>query len=443
MKRITLWAAALSACLLAVACSHTPAETDAPVAVAEAPPVAAETPDPASLPRVLMIGLDGLQTGMVDKWNAPNLQALAARGVQAEAMVPVMPTKTFVNFYSLATGLYPEHHGMVDNEPYDRALGEKFQRDTGPQDARWWGGEPIWITAEKQGLNASIMFWLGSEVEVEGLRPSRWTPYGHEKPYQDRVDEVLSWFDGPADAMPRFAAIYFDRVDTAGHYFGPDADETKAAVLEVDGYVGQLVDGLKARGLLENTTVIVVSDHGMVNIDDVRSVDIGGMLDLDKLVVPEFMGPWAGSGTPFITVYGEGDALDAAYATLKDLNPHIHVWKRGEMPANYHFDHPTRGPDLFVLADPGWSLQAKDMGGWRPLVAGTHGYDNLDPSMRATFIGAGPIFPTGETAAPFENVNVYLMAACALGLTPAKTDGDPAVAERVTEGRCPANRTGP
>ena len=66
MKRITVWAAALSACLLAVACSHTPAETDAPVAVAEAQPVAAETPDPASLPRVLMIGLDGLQTGIME-----------------------------------------------------------------------------------------------------------------------------------------------------------------------------------------------------------------------------------------------------------------------------------------------------------------------------------------------------------------------------------------
>jgi predicted AlkP superfamily pyrophosphatase or phosphodiesterase len=443
MKRITLWAAALSACFLAVACSPTPAETEAPVAVAEAQPVAAETPDPASLPRVLMIGLDGLQTDMVDKWNAPNLRALAARGVQAEAMVPVMPTKTFVNFYSLATGLYPEHHGMVDNAPYDRALDEQFQNDTGPQDARWWGGEPIWITAEKQGLNASIMFWLGSEVEIEGLRPSRWTPYEHEKPYQDRVDEVLSWFDGPADTMPRFAAVYFDRVDTAGHYFGPDSDKAKDAVLEVDGYVGQLIDGLKARGLLDNTTIIVVSDHGMVNIDEARSLDVGALLNLDQLVIPQFTGAWAGSGSPFLQIYGEGDALDAAYAALKDFNPHIHVWKRGEMPANYHFDHPTRGPDLFVLADPGWSLQAKDMGGWRPLVAATHGYDNLDPSMRATFIGAGPIFPEGEQAAPFENVNVYLMAACALGLIPAKTDGDPAVVERVTEGRCPANRTAP
>ena len=434
MKHVFGWAAALAACLIVAACAHRPA----PPADAAIEPAAEAAADPASLPRVLMIGIDGLNPDKLDKWDAPNLKALAARGVKAEAMRPVMPSMTFVNFYSLATGLYPEHHGMVANEPYDRVLGEKFDRATGPQDPRWWGGEPIWITAEKQGLNASILFWLGSEVEIDGVRPSRWTPYEHEKPYQDRVDEVLSWFDGPVETQPRFAAVYFDRVDTAGHYFGAEADETKAALKEVDGYVGQLVDGLKARGLLANTTVIVVSDHGMVAIDEERSLDIGSKLDLDQLIVPQFSGPYAGSGHPFIQVYGEGKPLEDAYNALKDFDPHVHVWKRGEMPAHYHFDHPTRGPDLFVLADPGWTLRAKDFAGWKPLIPGTHGYDNLDPSMQATFIGAGPIFPEGEVAAPFENVNVYLMAACALGLTPAKTDGDPKVVETITGGRCPA-----
>ena len=441
MKRFLSRAAAFAACLFAVACTHESTLPASPSAPQETADTAAT--DPASLPRVLMIGLDGLNPHRLDKWDAPNLKALAARGVKAEAMIPVMPTKTFVNFYSLATGLYPEHHGMVANEPYDRAYGEKFPRETGAQEARWWGGEPIWITAEKQGLPTAIMFWLGSEVANNGVRPSRWMAYEHEKPYQDRVDEVLGWFDGPAESWPRFTAVYFDRVDSAGHYFGPDADETKAALREVDGYVGQLVDGLKARGLLDNTTVIVVSDHGMVGIDEERSLDVGPLLDPDQLIVPQLMGAYAGSGHPFLQVYGEGDALEAAYQALKDFDPHVHVWKRGEMPAHYHFDHPTRGPDLFVLADPGWSLRAKDFAGWRALIPGAHGYDNLDPSMQASFIGAGPIFPKGETAAPFENVNVYLMAACALGLTPAQTDGDPEVVEQITGGRCPAAKQAP
>ena len=270
MRRIICWTAALAAGLFVAACS-----LQAPPPEAQnAPPAPVAETDPANLPRVLMIGIDGLNPDKLDQWDAPNIKALAARGVKVEAMIPAMPTKTFVNFYTLATGLYPEHHGMVDNEPWDRALGEKFPRATGAQEARWWGGEPIWITAEKQGLNASIMFWLGSEVAVDGIRPSRWRPYEHEKPYQERVDEVLSWYDSAPEYQPRFAAVYFDRVDTAGHYTGPDSDETKAALKEVDGYVGQLVDGLKARGLLEHTTVIVVSDHGMVSIDEDHAVEV-------------------------------------------------------------------------------------------------------------------------------------------------------------------------
>jgi alkaline phosphatase D len=345
---------------------------------------------------------------------------------------------TFVNFYSLATGLYPENHGMVANAPYDRETGDIFDRVTGPTESRWWQGEPIWITAEKQGLPTSIMFWLGSETTHDGMRPTRWTPYEHEKPYQDRVDEVLAWYDGPEAERPRFAAVYFDRVDTAGHYFGPEAPETMAAVEEVDGYVGQLVAGLAARGLLETTTIIVVADHGMAGIDPEGTIDVGQFIDLEALTVPQFAGAYGGSAHPFLQIYGEGEALEAAYEDLKDFHPNIHVWRRGEMPAHYHFDHPTRGPDLFVLADPPFTVRAANVGGWRPPIPGFHGYDNLHPLMAATFIGAGPIFPEGEVAAAFENVNVYLMIACALGITPAETDGDPEVVAQVTGGRCPA-----
>ena len=417
------------------ACSHTaPDEPQVPMAAVPA----AEEADPTQ--NVLLIGLDGLHPDMVARWETPNLKALAARGVNAEAMIPVMPSVTFVNFYSIATGLYPEKHGMVANNPYDAEADEIFDRVTGPTESRWWQGEPIWITAEKQGLSSSIMFWLGSETTHQGMRPTRWTPYEHEKPYQDRVDEVLAWYDGPEAMRPRFAAVYFDRVDTAGHYFGPDAPETEAAVAEVDGYVGQLVAGLEARGLLETTTIIVVADHGMAEIDAEKILDIGELIDHSQVTSPQFSGPYGGSAQPSVQLYGEGPALEAAYERLSEFHPNVHVWRRGEMPDHFRFDHPTRGPDLFVLADPPYTLRAANVGGWRPPIPGFHGYDSLNPMMQATFIGAGPIFPEGQTPAAFENVNVYLMIACALGIEPAETDGDPAVVERVTGGRCPAVR---
>jgi alkaline phosphatase D len=418
----------IAAGLLALgACQH----------AAPPPPAAPALAEAAPPQRVLLIGLDGFRPEMLG-WDAPNLAALAARGVRAEAMIPVMPSVTFVNFYSLATGLYPENHGMVANYPYDAEAKEHFQPATGPQEERWWQGEPIWVTAEKQGLKTAIMFWLGSEVPHDGVRPQVWTPYQHEKPYQERIDEVLAWYDVPDAARPRFAAVYFDRVDTVTHYTGPNSDAAKTAVTEVDAYVGQLIAGLEERGLTQTTTVLIVSDHGMAFTPPEQVIDVGEFIDLGQLVVTQFTGPYGGSGHPFLQIYGEGPALEAAYIGLSTASEHIRVYRRGAMPAHYHFDHPTRGPDLFAVAGPGWLMRSTNVGGWRAPIPGTHGYDNLHPTMAATFLAAGPIFPEGATAAPFENVNVYAMIACALGITPAETDGDPAVVERVTGGRCPA-----
>ena len=420
-----------AAALIALgACQSAPPAPASPAAPAEAAPV--------SSPRVLLIGLDGFRPEMLE-WNAPHLKALAARGVRAEAMIPVMPSVTFVNFYSLATGLYPENHGMVANYPYDAEAKEQFQQATGPTEERWWQGEPIWVTAEKQGLKTAIMFWLGSEVPHDGVRPSIWTPYQHEKPYQERIDEVLAWYDVPDAERPRFAAVYFDRVDTVTHYTGPNSAEAKAAVTEIDAYVGQLIDGLKARGLADSTTIIIVSDHGMAYTPPEQVLDVGEYIDLDQLVVTQFVGPYGGSGHPFLQIYGEGPALEAAYNGLTIASEHIRVYRAGAMPAHYHLDHPTRGPDLLAVADPGWLMRSVNVGGWRAPIPGNHGYDNLAPEMAATFLAAGPVFPEGAVAAPFENVNVYALIACALGIKPAETDGDPAVVAEITGGRCPAD----
>jgi hypothetical protein len=405
---------------------------------------AAPAPEAEAQPeRVLMIGLDGFRADFLDLYDAPNIEALAERGARAERMIPVMPSKTFVNFYSIATGLYPENHGMTENAPYDREARTGFVNPMSAQDPFWWQGEPIWITAENQGRSSAIMFWLGSEVEHDGVRPSIWTPYEHEKPYQERVDEVLAWYDAPSDDMPRLAAVYFDRVDSIAHRNGPENDAVAAAVAEVDGYVAQLVAGLEARGLLDTTNIIIVSDHGMAQLSDERIVAVDDWIDFEHVYSPQMEGRWGAGAQPYIFLFSEeGDeaAIDAAYDAINASgNEHVVAYKAGEMPSHYHLDHPTRGPDLLVVAEAGWSLVAPSLEqSPRRIIPGNHGYDNLDPVMGATFVAAGPRFDGVGDVAAFENVNVYLMIACALGLEPAETDGDPAEVARVTGGRCRA-----
>ena len=422
-----LFRALASLALLALAaCAHTPS-----------PPAASEEPI------VLMIGLDGLRFDAIDRWDAPNLRALAARGVRPDHMIPVMPSKTFTNFYSLATGLYPDRHGMISNAPYDRVFDAIYaNREGGAQDPRWWGGEPIWITAETQNIRSGTMFWPGSEIEHDGVRPSIWHAYVHEMPYEDRVAEVLSWFDASAGQRPRLATIYFDHVDTITHRAGPFTPEEGEAVARVDALVGALVEGLTRRGLIERTNIIIVSDHGMVPVSMERRIALDALADLDGVFIPEFAGRYGAGLEPLVMGYGDGEIVDRVYTALNGADDRISVYRRGAMPDAWHFDHPDRGPDLLVLAEPGWLLTLSDAdfsGPWPAGMHGAHGYDNRDESMGATFIGAGPIFPAGTRPAAFESVDVYLMIACALGLDPAPTDGDPAEVARITGGRCPAN----
>ena len=420
----------LPACLALVlaACSHLPALSPR-----------TETEDSI----VLMIGLDGLRYDALDRWDAPNMQALADRGVRAERMHPVMPSKTFVNFYSLATGLYPESHGMVSNSPWDQHHHRHFStREGSPQDPFWWDGEPIWITAERQDVRSHIMFWLGSEAPFDGDQASVWHPYQHDMPYDDRVAEVLSWFDAPADEQPRFGAVYFDHVDTVEHRAGPFTPEEGAAVAEVDRLVGNLVAGLEARGLLERTNIIIVSDHGMAPVSTERVIMIDEYSDLDGLFVEEFSGNYGPGLEPFLMAYGDEADVERAYAELQDVHPHLTAYRRQDMPSHWHFDYPGRGPDLFILADPEWLITRSDADLSNPYLAGLrgqHGYDNHAEQMGATFIGAGPVFPQGTRPEAFENVNVYGVIACALGLEPAETDGDPLVIEQITGGNCPAD----
>ena len=415
---------AVAACAIVSACASTDQRAGTVYAAADEP-------------IVLMIGVDGLTADALDLFDAPNMQALANRGVRPEGMVPVMPSVTFTNFYSLATGLYPEDHGMINNATFDRELNEGFVNPMSAQDSRWWAGEPIWITAERQRLPTSIMFWLGSEVEFAGDRPSRWTPYEHNKPYEERVEEVLAWFDGAQGESPRFAAVYFDLVDTIGHRTGANTPEVGEAVATIDGHIGDLVAGLEARGLLDRTNIIIVSDHGMATNPEENVIHFDEWVDLDTVYIPEIEGRGGNGYRPFLNVYGEAEAINAAYEALQGAHPHMRAWKRGEMPDHFRFNHPTRGPDLFILADAGWTMSARNlpMGSpWRSL--GVHGYDVANPVMHAGFIAAGPAFPEGARPATFDNVNVYLLIACILGLEPAETAGDPAVVSALTGGRC-------
>ncbi|PHR60462.1 MAG: alkaline phosphatase family protein [Robiginitomaculum sp.] len=386
-------------------------------------------------PIVIMIGIDGLRWDAIDRHPAPELNAIAEAGVRAQSMIPVMPSLTFVNFYSLATGLYAENTGITGNMPYsieyDAVMGRKMHSES-----RWWGGEPIWVTAEKQNIRTAAMFWLGSEAEIKGVRPSHWSKYEHYKPHAERVENVLNWLAMDAPERPRFITIYFSDVDSALHRYGPETPEEGNAIAKVDASITSLRAGIEKLGLSDRVNLIIVSDHGITPIDPDFLVYLDDYIDLKHVFVPSFDSPEGPRSNPFAHLFVKDKAnIDMLYNKLVNAHPHMKAYKRADIPKSWHLDSADRTGDIFVVLDGGGVDGGNEKGGgmvfarsmksvYKHAPTGMHGYDRFDQDMGATFIAMGPNFKVGVKAKTFENVEVYGIIARILDITPAKTDGD-------------------
>jgi len=374
---------------------------------------------------VIMVGIDGLRWDALDRYPAPTLQAIAAEGVRAESMTPVMPSLTFVNFYALATGLHADGTGITGNMPYSKTHDEVMGR-TMHGETRWWGGEPIWVTAEKQNVRTAAMFWLGSEAEIKGKRPTHWTPYEHNKPHKERVEKILAWLALPEAERPRLLTIYFSDVDSAGHRYGPGTVEVGNAIMKVDNSLADLRAGIEELGLTKRVNLVVVSDHGMTKIDPDFMVYLDDYIDLEKVFVPVFNSKEGPRGNPFTHIFvKDGNDIDAIYNKLKGAHSGIKVYKRADIPEKWHMNNRDRTGDIFVVTDEGGMIFARSLKSvYRHSPVGMHGYDRFAQDMQATFIAAGPNFKKGVKAKAIENVEVYGIVARALGIEPVKTDGN-------------------
>lgn len=392
-----------------------------------------EQADAAPETTVVLVSIDGFRYDYLNRADvqAPTLRMLASAGVRAERLIPVFPTKTFPNHYSLVTGLYPEQHGVVGNSMRDPAMLDEEGRpmefsmsnSDANADARWWGGEPIWTTAERQGVRAGTVFWPGSEVDRPN-RPTHWMPYDDDLSYSARIDTALAWLDRPQAERPRLIALYFSAVDSEGHDHGPGAPEVAEAISEVDDALARLVAGLDTRGGAGLADLIIVSDHGMVAVDRSRVVVLNDALDLETVDVDwgEPVGIWPNSADDTDAIVAQIDALD-----------HVRAYRKENTPARLRYRDNGRIPPIVLIADDGWTVTSQsylDGRDDRP-SGGSHGFDNAYASMSGLFIAHGPHFGRGMTIDSLSAVDVYGILARALGVDPAPSEADASAVRRV------------
>ncbi|MFN2502392.1 MAG: ectonucleotide pyrophosphatase/phosphodiesterase [Pyrinomonadaceae bacterium] len=371
---------------------------------------------------VILISIDGFRADYFEMYQPPTINKLASEGVRAKWMTPAFPTKTFPNHYTVATGLYPAHHGIVENNVWDFGVTFTMSTREEVQNPRWWLGEPIWVTAEKQGQRAAAMFFPGTEAKIGGVYATFWKPYEHTYPNEKRVDTVLEWLDLPADKRPTLYTMYFSDVDSAGHESGPYSEGTRNAVLKVDAAIERLADGLKKRRIYDKVNLIIFSDHGMAPVDQRNAMIMDDYLDESRIEKKLTTGEiWQ-----IFPKVGEDSAV---ISKLRNLH-HATCWLKNEIPERLHYSDGARVAPIVCSSAEGWFMTMRnrydeqkkrsDFGDMK----GAHGYDNQLTSMRAIFLAHGRAFKKHKLAQPILNVDVYELMCKILRLKPAKNDGD-------------------
>ena len=381
----------------------------------------------AGRPYVIVVSLDAFRHDFIERYHPRSLEQLASRGIAARALIPPFPSKTFPSHYTIATGLYPGHHGVLSNTFYDPAFGAWFRvkDSTTVRDGRWYGGTPIWVAAEREGVHTSVYFWPGSEGVVQGRRPSAYWNYRSSVADSERVDASVAQLRLPADRRPHLVMLYLTDVDDTTHRYGPESPRTEVAVAAIDRAVARLLHAVQSLPIRDSVNVVVLSDHGMETSPQEKMLPVRPLLaaaGIDTTLVQ------MGDNGPTMSMWLGGDsalarrALDALNAGLA----HARAYSPASAPARWHLAENPRAGDVLVVAEPGYVV-AKSAAD-RVLDRGNHGWDPIDPAMHGIFIAAGPQIAARGTISAFENVHVYSFLTALLRLERAPAgDGDPRV----------------
>lgn len=374
---------------------------------------------------VILISADGFRYDYAEKYHAENLLKLRSSGVKAKSMIPSFPSVTYPNHYTVITGLYPSHHGLVYNQFYDRSRKATYNISdrTTVKDGTWYGGTPLWVLAEQQGMLTASYFYVADEAAIQNVYPTYRYPFVDTVNMDSRINTVVNWLKLPEDIRPHLICFYISNVDHNGHVFGPESPKTAEAVQFVDKAIGSMAEKVNALGLPVN--FIFLADHGMVTVDTVTRINIAAMIDTSRFIMR--------GGNTSLHLYAKDTAdILPTYELLKKKEHFFTAYLREDLPAKWHFtktdDRFNRIGDIFIVPQ-----YPKVLSGYEGRInPGAHGFDPAIKKMHAAFYAWGPQIKSGKTIASFENIHVYPLICKLLGLNyTEKIDGNPSVLQKI------------
>lgn len=349
-------------------------------------------------PYVILISADGFRHDYLEKYEAPFLKSMSEKGTKAASLIPSFPTMTFPNHYTIATGMYPGHHGLVNNsfyDPGDKEFYAMYNREK-VMDGKWYGGIPVWVLAEQQQMISANLFWVGSEAPVQGIQSTYWYPFNDNMPIDRRLKTVEDWLNLPEERRPHLITFYLSDVDHAGHRHGPDANETRMAVKRVDSIMQALNEIVDKSGLPVN--FVFVSDHGMTAVDTANPIRIPSAIDTSKFII-------ASMGTMVDIHAKDKKDIRPLYKTLRKEQKGYTTYLKNKLPRKYFYgrkdDYFNRVGDIILIPDHPYVITNR-----KPII-GNHGYPAELKDMHGIFIAWGPAIKQGVNLKSFQNVSVY------------------------------------
>ncbi|SHN32560.1 Predicted pyrophosphatase or phosphodiesterase, AlkP superfamily [Cyclobacterium lianum] len=388
---------------------------------------------------LILISLDGYRYDYTERFKPENLSRFIEQGTAAQAMIPSFPTKTFPNHYTIATGMLPENHGLVDNSFYEPEKDQVYSMGNRSivEDGYWYGGTPIWVLAEQNGIKAASYFFVGSEAPIKGIRPSYYYSFDASVPNLTRISKVFEWLQLPEDERPRLITLYFSDMDDVGHRYGPENDEKLQESLDrLDHELGALFEGLKSFDL--DINIIIVSDHGMTNVPKENLLNLDNITEgLEARVVNN-----GALAHVYLEEPGETDKV------CQQINGQKGPYRAVKVQDLTYYKSPekykNRKGNILVMPDLGFYLATtKGMvtyqnrsAMFQTEVFGEHGYSPEFQDLHGIFYANGPAIKEGLRIPPFQNIHVYPLLCSILDLrAPDDIDGDFEVLEPVLRGK--------
>ncbi len=370
-------------------------------------------------PIVILVSLDGFRWDYLERGVSPYLTEIALKGVKAKSLKPQFPSMTFPNHYSIITGLYPEHHGIIANNFHNPFNKDSFSlKKPNVENAYWYRGEAFWETAKRNNIKTASYFWPGSEMNLEYRRPDYYHSYEHTLDYETRVKGVLDWLKLPDSLNPRFISLYFDETDSKAHRFGTNSKELNQGISRVDSMIRMLDSGLISLKIQDKVNLIVISDHGMTDIFEHTAINIKKILDSDTNNVS--IVNHSSLGWIFLK---DKSKVNEIYSKLNMNKSRYRVFKKQDFPKRFNYgNHPFIG-DIVIVPEIGWHIT--DGRKWDGKYVATHGFDNEEIDMHGIFLARGPSFKTNYNVGTLNNLDIYPLLCKIFGISHgSKIDGD-------------------